>query len=58
MRLDPTLLDIIACPACHCRLEPDDTASELACTGCEFIYPVRDGIPVLLVEEARHRNRK
>ena len=31
----------------------DDAASELACTGCGLAYPVRDNIPVLLVDEAR-----
>lgn len=55
MRLDPTLLEIIACPACHGSLEPDDAAGELACTGCGLVYPVRDDIPVLLVEHARRR---
>ncbi|MGH3587622.1 MAG: Trm112 family protein, partial [Pseudonocardia sp.] len=33
MRLDPTLLQVIACPACHGALEPDDAAGELLCTG-------------------------
>ena len=51
MNLDTALLDIIACPACRSRLEPTDT--ELVCTGCGLAYPVRDDIPVLLVDEAR-----
>jgi uncharacterized protein YbaR (Trm112 family) len=49
--LDPDLLAIIVCPACRSRLEP--TAEELVCTGCGRAYPVRDDIPVLLVDEAR-----
>ncbi len=52
MDLDPGLLEILACPACHATLTVDDAASVLACTGCGLRYPVRDGIPVLLVDEA------
>jgi uncharacterized protein YbaR (Trm112 family) len=53
MNLDPQLLELIACPACHATLAADDAASELVCTGCGLAYPVRDDIPVLLVDEAR-----
>ena len=49
--IDPALLAIIVCPQCHGSLEP--TAEELVCTGCGLAYPVRDDIPVLLVDEAR-----
>ncbi len=52
MDLDPGLLKILACPSCHASLEPDDAKSTLNCTGCGLRYPVRDGIPVLLVDEA------
>ncbi|WP_083460434.1 Trm112 family protein [Jiangella muralis] len=55
MRLDPTLLQVIACPVCHSALEPDDAAGELLCTGCPRAYPVRDDIPVLLADQARTR---
>ncbi len=51
MKLDERLLEVIACPACRSRLTPGD--DELACQGCGLVYPVRDGIPVLLVDEAR-----
>ena len=48
------LLKIIVCPDCHGELAlseaPDVT---LTCQGCGLVYPVRDGIPVLLVDEAR-----
>jgi hypothetical protein len=56
MKLDPQLLEIIVCPACHGDLEPvsDPThGDELVCGGCGNAYPVRDDIPVLLVDEAR-----
>jgi len=53
MKLDPALLDILACPDCKSPLRVDDPAGELVCTGCGLAYPVRDDIPVLLVDEAR-----
>jgi uncharacterized protein len=53
MNLDPALLEILACPECHATLRPEEEASELVCTGCGLAYPVRDDIPVLLVDEAR-----
>ena len=53
MNLDPALLAILACPDCKSPLRVDDAASELVCTGCGLAYPVRDDIPVLLVDEAR-----
>jgi uncharacterized protein YbaR (Trm112 family) len=53
MKLDPALLEILVCPDCKSTLRVDDAASELVCTGCGLAYPVRDDIPVLLVDEAR-----
>jgi uncharacterized protein len=57
MPLEPGLLEILACPACHAPLKEQeaDGAQELTCTSqdCGLAYPVRDGIPVLLVDEAR-----
>ena len=57
MKVDPSLLEILACPACRAPLRVDEAALEgegaLACTGCGLQYPVRDDIPVLLVDEAR-----
>jgi uncharacterized protein len=53
MNLDPELLEILACPACRAGLAVDESAGELVCTGCGLAYPVRDDIPVLLVDEAR-----
>ena len=53
--LDPQLLEILRCPACRERFA-DPTGSpvaELTCTGCAAVYPVRNGVPVLLVDEAR-----
>ena len=55
MQLDPRLLEILACPSCHSPLRADEEASELVCTdaACGLAYPVRDDIPVLLIDEAR-----
>ncbi|MEU7897066.1 Trm112 family protein [Nonomuraea sp. NPDC049152] len=57
MKIDDWLLEILACPACKSPLRAQDDAvngaDELACTGCGLVYPVRDDIPVLLVDEAR-----
>jgi uncharacterized protein YbaR (Trm112 family) len=58
VQLDPQLLEILACPQCHSRLRIDDAAQELVCTSqsCGLAYPVRDEIPVLLIDEARRPN--
>ena len=55
MNIDADLLAILACPACRSPLRIDEAAAELVCTdsGCALAYPVREDIPVLLVEEAR-----
>jgi uncharacterized protein YbaR (Trm112 family) len=53
MNLDPGLLEILVCPDCRSPLAVDEDNSELVCTGCGLAYPVRDDIPVLLVDEAR-----
>jgi hypothetical protein len=53
--VEPSLLEILACPKCHAPLREDVEASELVCTdrACALAYPVRDHIPVLLIDEAR-----
>jgi len=55
--LDPVLLEVLACPAEHhapLRMgEPGDPkAAALTCTECGRVFPIRDGIPVLLLDEA------
>lgn len=57
MQLDPALLDILACPSDdHAPLRlvagADGTATALECTVCRTRYPIRDDIPILLVDEA------
>jgi uncharacterized protein YbaR (Trm112 family) len=53
MNLSDELLAVIVCPDCHGDLSPDAEAEELVCQKCGLAYPVRDDIPVLLVDEAR-----
>ena len=53
MKLDPVLLEILVCPDCKGPLAADYDNDELICTSCGLIYPVRDDIPVMLVDEAR-----
>jgi uncharacterized protein len=40
----------LACPACRARLELE--ANRVVCSGCGRVYPIREGIPVLLLDEA------
>jgi len=56
--LPPEVLDILVCPACHGSLAWDYETSELCCmtTSCGLAYPVRDGIPVMLIDQARRPN--
>jgi uncharacterized protein YbaR (Trm112 family) len=53
MAISKELLDILACPACkeEVRLTPD--GSGLKCEKCHRIYPIRDDIPVMLIDEAK-----
>jgi uncharacterized protein YbaR (Trm112 family) len=51
--IDPALLEILACPACHGDVRETDDHSGLECPECSLRYPVRDGIPVMLVDEAQ-----
>lgn len=46
------LLEILACPKCHTKIEFQEPA-ELHCPTCKVTYPIVDGIPVMLIEEAK-----
>ncbi len=58
MKLDPVLLEILVCPDCKGSLTVDQDHDELICNGCGLIYPVRDDIPIMLVDEARRPSRR
>ena len=55
MPIDPELLAILACPVDHARVT--EGPAHLVCTACGRRYPVRNGIPVMLVEEAEPAQR-
>lgn len=49
--VDAALLELLRCPAC--REELDAVDAGLTCRGCDRTYPVRNGVPILLVDEAQ-----
>jgi len=51
--LDPDLLAILVCPVTRTRLVHDEAAQELISEAAGLAYPVRNGTPIMLVEEAR-----
>ena len=53
MTLSPDLLDILACPLCKSPLQYHRDAEVLVCRADRLAFPIRDGIPVMLEEEAR-----
>jgi uncharacterized protein YbaR (Trm112 family) len=46
------LLDILVCPACKKPLALKDSGESLKCDACRRVYPIRDNIPILLIDEA------
>ncbi len=52
MTIDTELLEILICPACQASVRELDREQGLECTACGRVYPIRDGIPVMLVDEA------
>lgn len=54
MAISPELLEILRCPKCKSKVEITPDQSGLKCTNheCALVYPIRDEIPVMLVEEA------
>ena len=52
MAISSDLLEILACPACKAKVELKSDGSSLKCVQCKRVYPVRDDIPVMLVDEA------
>ena len=52
-RIDPRLLEILVCPLTRATLEYDSRRQELISRAAKLAYPIRDGIPIMLPEEAR-----
>lgn len=54
--METRLLDLLVCPLCKGRLYPNATHTELICRGDRLAFPVRDGVPVMLEDQARSLN--
>ena len=52
-KVDPKLLEILVCPLTKVPLRYDEGASELISDQAKLAYPIRDGIPIMLIDEAR-----
>lgn len=53
-KFDESLLKILACPLCHKTLKHDKQKKILLCKKCNKKYPIRDGIPIMLPDEANN----
>ena len=53
MAISEQLLEILVCPACRARVELIADGSGLKCMECKRVYPIRDDIPVMLIDEAK-----
>jgi len=47
------LLDILACPQCKGRIYLNEKADGLICEACRLLYEIKDGIPIMLIDEAK-----
>jgi uncharacterized protein len=52
MAVSQDLLEILACPACKAKVELKPDGNALKCVECKRVYPIRDDIPVMLIDEA------
>jgi uncharacterized protein YbaR (Trm112 family) len=50
--IDQELLDILACPKCKAEVRLAEAGDALVCDACKLSYPVKDDIPIMLVDEA------
>lgn len=53
LSVDPRLLEVLVCPVTRGRLTLDRKTGELVSRGANLAYPIRDGVPIMLAEEAR-----
>jgi uncharacterized protein len=58
VRTDPRLLELLVCPVTKTRLQYDASRQELISKAAGLAYPIRDGIPIMLPDEAREINRE
>lgn len=52
MAIDKELLEILACPKCKGTIRLNDKGDGLICDACRLIYPIKEDIPVMLIDEA------
>ena len=52
MALNPQLLDVLACPLCKTEVKLTADENGLKCVKCHRVYPIKEDIPVMLIEEA------
>ncbi|KRT66222.1 MAG: hypothetical protein XU11_C0011G0011 [Candidatus Dadabacteria bacterium CSP1-2] len=52
MPIDEKLLEILACPKCKGDIRLKDDQSGLICDQCKLLYPIKDDIPIMLIDEA------
>ena len=52
MSVDPELLEILACPNCKTKVDLVQNGAALKCAQCKRVYPIKDDIPVMLLDEA------
>lgn len=52
MAIPKDLLDILACPKCKGDIQLNDKNDGLICKACKLVYPIKDDIPVMLIDEA------
>ncbi|MBI3754356.1 MAG: Trm112 family protein [Deltaproteobacteria bacterium] len=52
MTIDKELLDILVCPKCKGDIRLTEKGDGLICDACKLMYPIKDGIPVMLIDEA------
>ena len=52
MAVDQALLDILVCPACKTKVHLVKNGAALRCDSCRRVYPIKDDIPVMLIDEA------
>ncbi len=54
MAISKELLDILACPKCKGDIHFNETQDGLICDQCRLLYEIKDGIPIMLIDEAKH----
>jgi uncharacterized protein len=54
MAISKELLEILACPQCKGEVNLTEQQDGLVCNACKLLYPIKDDIPIMLIDEARH----